>query len=652
MEITMNPSKNHLPGGTKKSTIWISVTLMFITVALAACGGGASTTEDTVPPPSVGVCIPSDPSTTAECGSVIIGLTDADGDFASYTVDVSELTLERADGAIVNVLPNRIRIDFSRYVDLTEFISVATVPPGVYVAGTIGLDYTSAEVFVEEGDTIKAATVVDAGGNALTQTTLKIMLSDRDQLTVTRARASLLTLDFDLNASHTVDIVPTPAIATAEPFIVAEIDPIDTKENRVRGRFIEANVDDMNYTVELRPFYGAVNDFGRMKVNVTDTTDFEVDGTAYTGSEGLRAMEAADQGTLTVAQGTLNVATREFTANIVLAGNSVPGNSSDAVKGNVISRLENELIIRGGTIILSETTDAARSFFRDNVTVTVGPDTVVYKTYDTNRAVGAPIRMLDNSAISIGQAVTVRGTVISNDDLGVHIDATNGAVLMHVTHLSGIVNTVLPGQTDIELHAIDRRRVQVFDFTGTGMSPDTDADPANYEISTGNLLMAADATGQPVVVYGFPNEFGAAPPDFDGRSIIDYSVVRSAVGINWGAEGTTTPFLMMDGVGLLLNNLNPDIDQRHHIKQGSVVIDLTTLDSDTLIAPRESGRKLFTVKTSDSLQLYTDFNDFVNALTLELNGVNATRSMHARGRYNADTNVFTAYKVFVYILEP
>jgi hypothetical protein len=184
------------------------------------------------------------------------------------------------------------------------------------------------------------------------------------------------------------------------------------------------------------------------------------------------------------------------------------------------------------------------------------------------------------------------------------------------------------------------------------MSPDTDADPENYEISTGNLLMAADATGQPVVVYGFPNEFGAAPPDFDGRSIIDYSVVRSAVGISWGAEGTTTPFLMMDGVGLLLNNLNPDIDQRHHIKQGSVVIDLTTLDSDTLIAPRESGRKLFTVKTSDSLQLYTDFNDFVNALTLELNGVNATRSMHARGRYNADTNVFTAYKVFVYILEP
>jgi hypothetical protein len=71
-----------------------------------------------------------------------------------------------------------------------------------------------------------------------------------------------------------------------------------------------------------------------------------------------------------------------------------------------------------------------------------------------------------------------------------------------------------------------------------------------------------------------------------------------------------------------------------------------------LIAPRETGRKLFTVKTSDSLQLYADFDDFLTALSIELDGVNAARSMYARGQYNADTNVFTAYKIFVYILEP
>ena len=77
---------------------------------------------------------------------------------------------------------------------------------------------------------------------------------------------------------------------------------------------------------------------------------------------------------------------------------------------------------------------------------------------------------------------------------------------------------------------------------------------------------------------------------------------------------------MMDSSGLLLNNQNPDIDQRHYIKQGPVLIDLTQLDSDTLIAPRETGRKLFVVKTTDSLQLYADFDDFVMALIDELNG--------------------------------
>jgi hypothetical protein len=39
-------------------------------------------------------------------------------------------------------------------------------------------------------------------------------------------------------------------------------------------------------------------------------------------------------------------------------------------------------------------------------------------------------------------------------------------------------------------------------------------------------------------------------------------------------------------------------------------------------------------------------------LTIELDGVSAARSMYARGHYNADTNVFTAYKIFIYILEP
>jgi len=654
-------------GGINGKTIRMLVTLVLLALSLAACGGGGESGTAAAPAASAAAsaeapaeapaeetaalaqCNPADPTTFGECGTVMIGLTDADGDFLSYTVDVLSLLLERADGAVVEVLPGRTRVDFTQYVDLTEFISVATVPPGVYIAGTIRLDYTNAEVFVEAGDLAKETIVVDASGAPLGVTELKIELAERDHLVVNRATTSLLTIDFDLDASHEVDITPTPAVAVAEPFIVAELDPVDSKEIRVRGLYLEANEEEMYYAVALRPFYDKAGDFGRMRVFVTDQTDCEINAAEFSGIECLRALEAAGRGTLTVAQGNLNVADRRFTASIILGGTSVPGNGMDAAKGHVISRMDNELVVRGGTIVMSD-----HAFFRDDVTVTIGPNTKVYKTYRYDRPDAAIAdRLLDIGAVSVGQKVTIRGTVTANDELGVHIDATEGAVVMHVTHLNGIVNSIMPGQVDIDLHSLGGRHPGIYNFTCTGgCEPATDANPDNYEVSTGALLLDAAAAGHAVSAWGFVNEFMGAPPDFEGRTVIDYSDVRSALGVGWGAAGTTAPFLMMDGIGLLLDNQNEAIAGRHFIKKGPVLIDLASLDSNTLIAPRETGRKLFVVKTTDSLQLYADFDDFVAALTLSLNGVNTARSMYARGHYNADTNVFTAYKIFIHILEP
>jgi hypothetical protein len=616
------------------------MSLMLLALMLTGCGGGGSgIASSSIADTTSTSCVPGDPATAAECGTLLIGITDADGDFLSYSVDVVSLLLEKADGSVIETLPNSTRIDFSQYVDLTEFVSAATVPPGTYVSGTITLDYADAEIFVEADGVAKEAIVVDTDNIALAQTTLKIVLPDRERLQISRGRASLLTIDFDLAASHSVDIVPTPAIATSEPFIVAEIDPVDSKDIRVRGLFIEANEADMVYTVAIRPFHDRSGDFGRLRVHVTDNTEFEINGDAFVGSEGLRALNAAGRGTLTVAQGTLNVSTREFTASIVLAGDSVPGSDVDAVKGNVISRNGNELVVRGGTVILHD----ERAFFRDDITVTVGPDTRVFKTTFDGQ--------LTIEAISIGQKVTIRGDVTRRDDSGLHMDATGGVVRMNVTHLSGIVKTEMPGQIDIQLHAIDRRRVQAFDFNGTGMSVDTDADPDNYEVSTGNLLLPFQASGKPVVVFGFPSAFGAAPPDFAGRSLVDFTQVRSVLGVGWGAAGTAAPFLSLSSDGLLLDNFNPDIDQRHHIKSGPVLIDLTALDSSTLIAPRESGRKLFILKTTDSLQLYADFDDFATAVSNELGAGSTARSMFARGQYDAASNTFMAYKIGVHLLE-
>ena len=617
--------------------------MLAILATLSACGGGAGTTTDDGL--VTAVCDPSDPSTFAECGTVMIALTDADGDFLNYTVDVLSLKLETADGRIVETLPRTTRINFTDYVDLAELVVTASIPPAIYVSGSISIDYSDAEVFVESGGDAVAAVVTNIAGDALSQTDLRIILSNRDQLIIYRGRASLLQLDFDLDASHTVDISTIPATAIAEQFIIAEVTPVDEKEIRVRGPLISVSEDAMTYSIAIRPFHDRDGDFGRMLVHVTDDTEFEVDEVSFGGAEGLRALSAAGQGTPTIAQGVLNVAEREFTANIVLAGSSVPGIDSDAVAGNVISRDDNFFTVRGATIIASD----RRAHFHDDVIVEVGPDTKVFKDGDR-------VSDLSIDAISIGQRVTVRGTLVSAvtdaNSPQVIFNATQGAVRMHLTHLSGIVNTVIPGQTDVTLYAIDRRRAGIFDFTGTGQTTLEDADPDNYEVATGNLTLADFAAGKPIIVRGFTNAFGTAPLDFTGRTVVDYTDVRSALGVGWGVAGAVAPFLTVSSEGLLLDNQNAAIDQRHHVKQGPVLIDLTTLDSSTTIVPFEAERTLFYIKSGDSLRLYSDFVDFSDDLAMSLNGATTARSMHARGQYNTDTNVFTAYKIGVYLLEP
>ena len=518
------------------------------------------------------------------------------------------------------------------------------MPPATYVAGSITLDYADADIVVEDGDTTRPAVVVDMDGTPVAQSTLNVQLSNRDRLVVGRGRVAFLQLDFDLEASHTVDLGSDPATAMAESFIIAEVSPVDEKTLRVRGPVVSVDPDAMSYAVAVRPFRDRDGDFGPATVNVTDDTEFEVNGEVFAGADGLAALADAGEGTPSVALGTLATAEREFTAERVLAGSSVPGIDRDAVVGNIIARDGNLLTIRGATLMPRD----RKAHFHDDVVVEVGDGTRVFKDGDRNAEVTI-------SDLSIGQRVTVRGSVAddvvsTSDAPQILFDATEGAVRMHVTSIAGIVNELLPELAVIELQSIDRRRVSVFDFTGTGATED--ADPANYEVATGPLSLDSFAGGKPVVARGFPTAFGAAPPDFTGRTVIDYTDVRSSLGLGWGSEGTIAPFLSIGPDGLLLDNGNPDIDGRHYIKQGPVLIDLSSLPSDTSIVPADAERTVFAIKTGDSLRLYTECAEFIDDLTVSLDGATAARSMHAHGQYDADANVFTARKIGVHLLTP
>jgi hypothetical protein len=622
--------------------------LFSLALMLTACGGGGAADTTTTPPPVAAAdCVPENPDTYSECGTVFIGMTDADGDFLNYTVDILSLELETANGRLVETLPRTTRINFTDYVDLTELVTAASIPPATYVSGTIRIDYTNSEVFVEADGDSRQAVVTDDLGNVLAQTELKIHFSGHEPLRITKGKAALLQLDFDLDASHTVDIAPTPAKVVTEQFIVAEAFPVDEKDIRVRGPLVSVDEGAATYTVALRPFHDRDGDFGRVRVHVTNDTEFEVNEELFVGIDGLRALDVAGPGTPTVAAGTLDVVERKFTAHMVLAGSSVPGFHRDAVVGNVIKRDRNFLTVRGATIIPLN----RRAHFHDDVVVEVGPETKVFRDGHRRRDLGI-------GAISIGQRVTIHGAQVGVPTTDANtpqvlFDATQGAVRMHPTRLSGIVNTIMQDQTDITLHGIDRRRVDIFDFSGSGREHGLDADPDSYEIATGNLTMAAFAAGKPIVAIGFPSAFGEAPPDFFGRTVVDFTKVRSVLGITWGAEGTFAPFVSIGPEGVVPDFSNEDIGIRHHVKQGTVLIDLTLLDSDMTIVPRKTDRTAFYIKTADSLRMYSDFGDFIGSiLNSGIDGATAARSMHAVGEYNTDTNVFTAYKIGIYLLEP
>ena len=625
-------SFNRAPQGARgfKAAIraWLSAPIAALFLAMAGCGGGGGEAAS-APGNTPQGCDAS------SCGTVYLGLTDADGDFLSYTVDVVSLTLTKANGAVVETLPVSTRVDFAQLVDLTEFVTAATIPNGAYVEGHIRLDYSNAEVSVEVGGEPRAATVVGENGQPLGTVDLDIRLDNRNHVVVAPGRPAFLQLDFDLAASHTVDVTTTPVTAVAEPFIVATVEPVDEKELRARGPLVTVDTAASNYVIDLRPFHHMTARLGQLTVNTTADTAFEIDGTAYTGADGLAALAQAPAGTPTVAFGTLTLATREFTAERVHAGTSVPGPQFDALWGNVIARNGDTLTIRGGTLIRRS---GSAAFVRDDITLLVGPDTVVMRD-------GQGGANLTEDAISVGQRIHAFGEVTeSNGELT--LNAEQGRVRLHLTHLSGTVVSANPGALTLDLFSIDGRRPAIFDFSGTGTAADMDADPESYEIATGALDLNRLMNGSPARVFGFVMPFSAAPPDFEGRTVVHFEEVRAILGLGWGLDGTSAPFLSLNADGLVIDNANADIGLRHFIAIGPILIDITALPTPPTIKPAD-GRGLYAIGEPRRVEVFSEFARFSERLSEKLGGGAKALSMSARGQYDAGSSTLTAHFVGV-----
>jgi hypothetical protein len=588
---------------------------------IAACGGGSMDVQ---------------PQSCSDCGTAMLTMTDAAGDFLGYSVDLTSLELTKANGTSVQTLPATTRIDFAQLVDLSEVLSTGQVPVGEYVAATLKVDFSHAAIIADDGaGTGVQLSPVDANGQPLGQVELMVKLDNRNHLMINSHRISHLAFDLDLLASNTVDM--GAHTVTVSPFVVASVQPVERSQVRARGRLDSVDVPGSSYTINLRPFHEDAGSSGQMTIHTTSTTRFEINGMVLSGVDGLTALSNLDGHPATIAFGSVDAGEgHAFTAKRVLAATSAQDLHHDYLSGNVLARAGNVLTL-GGVRVGRH--GGGAEFELGHVAVTVGPDTRVTRD---GQASGVTLGIAD---ISVGQRLEVFGDY-SRDGGHAALDATAGRVRLNYTHLFGTVATNAGGMLTLGLESIDGREPARFDFTGTGTTPATDADPAHYEVLTGALDTTGVAVGAWTRLFGFVTPFGAAPPDFIADTFLDFTQTRVGVALNWGLAGSTAPFTSSTTAGLVVNPAG----MHGAVQLGGRLVDVTTLASLTL-QPATEGTLVFAIahRSSHDVENFSDFADFVVRLNAVLDGSKPLYRVDGQGSFNAVGGVFTATRLLVVV---
>ena len=201
----------HTAGAARARDALIYTAMLATVVFLSGCGGGSSGP------------VADDPTAGEDAGLLYVGLTDAEGDFVTYDVDVDSILLERANGTTVETLPLSTRVDFAELTEVTEFLNIATVPAGNYVAASIRLDFTDAQVVVQDDSGfITEADLVDEQGNPLGEYDVRLQLANSDTIRIRPGVPAAFSLDFDLDASNDIDRTVSPPVVTVSPLLLAQ----------------------------------------------------------------------------------------------------------------------------------------------------------------------------------------------------------------------------------------------------------------------------------------------------------------------------------------------------------------------------------------------------------------------------------------------
>jgi hypothetical protein len=626
--------------------------------SLSACGGGMSSTSTPTPAPSAPVTPAS--CTASTCGSMVMTITDAAGDFLAYQVNLVSLQLTKADGTLVETLPGTSTVDFVQLISLSEILSARQIPPGDYVSAQVTVDFSNASIMVDDGTgTGVAVKPVDATGAALGQLQLMVQLDNKNHLQINAAKTSRIAFDFNLLASNMVDL--TAKTVTVSPVLQASVVAADHKQTRVRGEIVSVDTADSAYTVQVDPFHEHHDDkLSALVVHTTEKTTFEINGTPLVGAAGLTQLATLSPNAISVAFGAVDSSTRTFTASNVFAGSSVEGGGLDHISGAVIARTGNTLTVHGAHMQDHDNGDdhGGDNFIAGNSTITLAAATAVT---EQGQSSAAPVHTI--AEISVGSLIDAFGTASKDGSGKITLDASAGRVRLDFTQVQGVVSVVGTNQLTLSLNSIGRLPSSLFNFAGTGATAGAVSDPTQYVLGTGNLSLSPFAAGGSALGIGFVAPFGSAPPDFHAITLANGSQgdmddndddnnnsgKGAQMDIDWGKSGTTAPFKALDATHLELDVSNAGIGSHHRIQVDPKEIDITALAGDPSIVAAASGDTQFAItgQHGRATNNFSTFADFEAALAADLNGTTTALRLTADGQYDAAGNTFTARRITI-----
>ncbi len=637
---------------------------------------------------------------TSGYGIAWVSVTDQPGDYTSYVVAVDSVTLTDTNGNVVTAAAVPEIVDFAQLSNVAELWSSSGVPNATYVLATINLDYTNAAVTVIVNGLPQTARLLDYGTLATPTTySVTVKLDPANPLVITPTYASTsaqrLAIDFNLAASGRVDLSTNPATVYVRPYFTAGVVPDDTKLIRVRGPLINSNLSVGTFTEYVRPFYDEANNIGTVTLFNQSNTIYTINGHNYVGNPGLQTLSVLPAGSTIVAafttfQPTVNTnpsppsTAGKFNVVYAVGASSLEDQYTEGLSGDVIRRVGDTVTLLGSTLFLN--TSNTYAYEVSPTQLLLGPGTIV--TADDN----STLTGLNSSSVAVGQHISARGIYSVLVDGTVQLDATGtsstntGSVRLQTTEFWGSLVSSAAAGLVMNLNTINDWPVSDYDFTGNGTTAANNPSPGAFSVNTGGLTPPiGTAVGDPVWVNGFLTRFGSAPPDLDADAVNNQLSVQTAGGQEGGAvpttpgvetcgvgsqvcnpgslqviwtspPGTVAPFLSVSSAGFTIDLSQAELlsgvirigPQSIDLKSApAVMVVPTTLPVTSIFSPRYSfgNPASITSTTTASIFVYSNFSDFIAALTPAISATNPVKQLEATGVYDAATNTFVATSI-------